>query len=45
MYDDLERGHGSAKSLFEQAKEEGTVITPEETQKWKLSFCKSKLDT
>ena len=33
MYYDLERGHGSAKSLFEQAKEEGTVITLEETQR------------
>ena len=33
IYYDLERGHGSAKSLFEQAKEEGTVIALEETQR------------
>ena len=29
IYYDLERGHGSAKSLYEQAKEEGPVITLE----------------
>ena len=29
IYYDLERGYGSAKSLFEQAKEEGAVITLE----------------
>ena len=27
IYYDLERGYGSAKSLYEQAKEEGAVIT------------------
>ena len=30
IYYDLERGYGSAKSLYEQAKEEGAVITLEE---------------
>ena len=30
IYYDLERGYGNAKSLYEQAKEEGTVITLEE---------------
>ena len=30
IYYDLERGYGSAKSIYEQAKEEGTVITLEE---------------
>ena len=30
IYHDLERGYGSAKSLYEQAKEEGAVITFEE---------------
>ena len=29
---DLERGYGSAKSLYEQAKEEGAVITLEEVK-------------
>ena len=33
MYYDLERGHGSATSLFEQAKEEGTAIPLEEAQR------------
>ena len=32
IYYDLERGDGSAKSLYEQAKEEGTVITLEEVK-------------
>ena len=27
IYCDLERGYGSAKSLYEQAKKEGAVIT------------------
>ena len=30
IYYDLERGYGSAKSLYEQAKEEGAVITLKE---------------
>ena len=30
IYYDLERGYGSAKSLYEQAKEEGAAITLEE---------------
>ena len=29
---DLERGYGSAKSLYEQAKEDGAVITLEEVK-------------
>ena len=32
IYYDLERGYGSAKSLYEQAKEEGAVITLEEVK-------------
>ena len=32
IYYDLERGYGSAKSLYEQAKEEGAVITLEEVR-------------
>ena len=32
IYHDLERGDGSAKSLYEQAKEEGAVITLEEVK-------------
>ena len=32
IYYDLERGYGSAKSLYEQAKEEGAVITVEEVK-------------
>ena len=32
MFYDLERGHGSAQSLDEQAKEEGAVITLEEVK-------------
>ena len=32
IYYDLERGYGSAKSLDEQAKEEGAVITLEEVK-------------
>ena len=32
IYYDLERGYGSAKSLYEQAKEEGTIITQEEVK-------------
>ena len=32
IYYDLERGYGSAKSLYEQAKEEGTIITLEEVK-------------
>ena len=30
IYYDLERGYGNARSLYEQAKEEGAVITLEE---------------
>ena len=33
IYYDLERGYGSARSLYEQAKEEGAVITLEEVKK------------
>ena len=32
IYYDLERGYGNAKSLYEQAKEEGAVITLEEVK-------------
>ena len=32
IYYDLERGYGNAKSLFEQAREEGAVITLEEVK-------------
>ena len=32
IYYDLERGYGSAKSLYEQAKEEGAAITLEEVK-------------
>ena len=32
IYYDLERGYGSAKSLYEQAKEEGAVTTLEEVK-------------
>ena len=32
IYYDLERGYGSAKSLYEQAKEEGAVIASEEVK-------------
>ena len=32
IYYDLERGYGSARSLYEQAKEEGAVITLEEVK-------------
>ena len=32
IYYDLERGYGSAKSLYEQSKEEGAVITLEEVK-------------
>ena len=32
VYHDLERGYGNAKSLYEQAKEEGAVITVEEAK-------------
>ena len=32
IYYDLERGYGSAKSLYEQAEEEGAVITLEEVK-------------
>ena len=32
LYYDLERGYGSAKSLYEQAKEEEAVITLEEVK-------------
>ena len=32
IYCDLERGYGSAKSLYEQAKKEGAVITLEEVK-------------
>ena len=32
IYYDLERGYGSAKSLYEQAKQEGAVITLEEVK-------------
>ena len=32
IYYDLERGYGSAKSLYEQAKEEGAVITLDEVR-------------
>ena len=32
IFYDLERGYGSAKSLYEQAKEEGAVITLEEVK-------------
>ena len=32
IYYDLERGYGSAKSLYEQAKEEGAVMTLEEVK-------------
>ena len=34
IYFDLERGYGSAKSLYEQAKEEGAVITLEGSQEF-----------
>ena len=32
IYYDLERGYGSARSLYEQSKEEGAVITLEEVK-------------
>ena len=32
IYYDLERGYGSAKALYVQAKEEGAVITLEEVK-------------
>ena len=32
IYCDLERGYGSAKSLYEKAKEEGAVVTLEEVK-------------
>ena len=36
---------GVLNHFLNRLKKKETVITPEETQKWKLSFCKSKLDT
>ena len=32
IYYDLERGYGSARSLYEQSKEEGAVMTLEEVK-------------
>ena len=42
IYYDLERGYGNAKSLYEQAKEEGAVITLEEVKKFMKKLPKKR---
>ena len=34
IYYDLERGYGSVRSLYEEAKKDGLVITLEEVREW-----------